>query len=265
MFGLVSIRQATSPSAFARRSATSTPPCVVGGDLDDLEARHRDRRRVGAVGGVGREHLVAALAAILVVGARQEHARELAVGSRRGLQAHVREARDLGERPLQVPHQLERALRALGVLQRVQPRMAGERRRALVQARVVLHRARAERVEARVEIEVALGQAHVVAHDLRLGDLGQRGGSLRRSRSGSASGPAAGTSSSGQTNARRPRAPFWKIVRAGSRCSGVAAGVEGGGGALTPAPPPRRGRARRRRPRRAPPRACRCRRASAAR
>jgi hypothetical protein len=45
----------------------------------------------------------------------------------------VRQARDLRQRALQVPHQLERALRALGVLQRVQPRVAGQRRDALVQ------------------------------------------------------------------------------------------------------------------------------------
>ena len=140
----------------------------VGGELDDLEARHRDGRRVRAVGGVGREHLVARLAAVLVVGARQQHARELAVRARGGLQRDVRQAGDLRQRLLQVPHQLERALRALGVLQRVQARVAGQRGGALVQARVVLHRARAERVEARVEVEVALGDADVVAHDLRL-------------------------------------------------------------------------------------------------
>ena len=119
-----------------------------------------------AVSGV--EHLVAGLAAVLVVGAREQHARELAVRAGRGLQRDVGQARDLRQRALQVPHQLERALRALGVLQRVQAGVPGQRGDALVQARVVLHRARAERVEARVEVEVALGQAHVVAHDLGL-------------------------------------------------------------------------------------------------
>jgi hypothetical protein len=112
--------------------------------------------------------LVPRLAPILVVGAREQHAGELAVRAGGGLQRDVRQTGDLRERALQVPHQLERPLRSLGVLQRVQPRMAGERGDALVQARVVLHRARAQRVEARVEVEVALGDADVVAHELGL-------------------------------------------------------------------------------------------------
>ncbi len=141
----------------------------VGRELDDLQPGHRHGRGVGPVRGVGRQHLVAmGLAAGLVVGACQQQPGELAVRAGGGLQRDVRQAGDLRERSLQAPHQLERALRAGGVLQRVQSRVSGQRRGALVQARVVLHRARAERVEARVEVEVALGDAHVVAHDLRL-------------------------------------------------------------------------------------------------
>ena len=131
-------------------------PRGVGRELHELEARHRHGRRVGPVGGVGREHLVALLAPVLVVGAREQHARELAGGAGRGLQAHVGQPGDLRQRTLQAPHQLERPLRALGILQRVQARVTGQRRRPLVQARVVLHRARAQRVEAGVEVEVAL-------------------------------------------------------------------------------------------------------------
>ena len=85
----------------------------------------------------------------------------------------MREARDLAQRLLELPHQLQRALGALGRLRRVQARVAGQRGDALVQLRVVLHRARAERVEAGVEVEVALREPVVVADDLRLGDLGQ--------------------------------------------------------------------------------------------
>ena len=54
-------------------------------------------------------------------------------------------------------------------------RVTRQRRDPLVQLRVVLHRARAERVEAGVEVEVAARDAVVVAHDLRLGDLRQAG------------------------------------------------------------------------------------------
>ena len=80
----------------------STPPCVVGADLDDLVARHRHRRRVGPVRGVGREHLVALLAAVLVVGAREQHAGQLAVRAGARLQRHVRQPGDLRQRALQL-------------------------------------------------------------------------------------------------------------------------------------------------------------------
>ena len=43
----------------------------VGGERHDLQPRHRDGRGVRAVGGVGGEHLVARLAAVLVIGARE--------------------------------------------------------------------------------------------------------------------------------------------------------------------------------------------------
>ena len=148
---------------------------LVGADLDDLVAGHRHRRGVGAVGGVGREDLGAVLAAVLVVGAGEQHAGELAVRAGARLEADVREARDLAQRLLELVHQLQRALGALGVLRRVQAGVAGQRGDALVQLRVVLHRARAERVEAGVEVEVALGEPVVVADDLRLGDLGELG------------------------------------------------------------------------------------------
>ena len=150
-------------------------------DLDDLVARHRHRRRVGAVRGVRREHLGLLLAAVLVVGAREQQAGQLAVRARARLQRHVRQPRDLRQRALEAPHQLQRALRVLGVLERVQAGVPGQRRHPLVQLRVVLHRARAERVEALVEVEVLRRQRHVVAHQLGLGDLGQLGGPLARS------------------------------------------------------------------------------------
>ena len=180
---------------------------LVGADLDDLVAGHRHRRRVGAVRGVGREDLGAVLAAVLVVGAGEQHAGELAVRAGGRLQRHVRQAGDLGQRVLELVHQLQRALGALGVLQRVQAGVAGQRRDALVQLRVVLHRARAERVEAGVEVEVALREPVVVADDLRLGDLRQ----LRRLGAAEALGErvrCSGTSSSGATNARRPAFDF---------------------------------------------------------
>ena len=123
--------------------------------------------------GVRRQHLGPRFAAVGVEGAGEQQAGELAVRARRGLQADVRQAADLRQRLLQQPHQLQRALGALRVLRRVQAGVAGQRRDPLVEPRVVLHRAGAERVEAGVEVEVAAREAVVVADDLRLGDLRQ--------------------------------------------------------------------------------------------
>ena len=140
----------------------------VGPDLDHLVAGHGDRRGVGPVGGVGREHLGPVLAVVLVEGAGEQHAGQLAVRARRGLERDVRQPGDLGERGLEVAHELQRALGSPRVLERVQPGVAVERGDALVELGVVLHRARAQRIEAGVQVEVALGQAVVVAHDLGL-------------------------------------------------------------------------------------------------
>jgi len=98
---------------------------------------------------------------------------QFAMRSGRGLEAHVRQAADLRERALEQPHHLERSLRPGGGLHRVQAGMSRDRRDTLVELRVVLHRARPERVEARVQVEVAPRDAVVVAHDLRLAHLRQ--------------------------------------------------------------------------------------------
>jgi hypothetical protein len=147
----------------------------VDADLDDLVTGHRHRRRVRAVRGVGGQHLGPVLAAVLVERSRQQYAGKLALRPCARLERDVWEAGDLAERVLEAPHELERALRVARILERVKPRVAGQPGDPLVQLGVVLHRARAERVEAGVEIEVPLGQAVVVAHDLGLGDLGQAG------------------------------------------------------------------------------------------
>ena len=160
------------------------------------------------------------LAAVLVVGAGQQHARELAVRAGARLQRDVRQAGDLAQRLLELPHQLQRALGALRALRRVQARVARQRGDALVQLRVVLHRARAERVEAGVEVEVALREPVVVAHDLRLGDLGQlrRLGAAEAARA--AARPAAARARRARARRTRagPRLDFSKIVTARSRC-----------------------------------------------
>ena len=197
VLGLVSIRQATSSSALARRSSRSTPPSGFVATLTTSQAGHRHRRRVGAVRGVGRQHL-GALARRGPRGRRASAARRPARrASRRcgcsetcGSPAISDSARSRFHISSSAPW--ARAGSCSGC-SRAWPGSAGD---PLVQARVVLHRARAERVEARVEVEVALRQSYVVAHELGLGHLGQRGGSRRGGTARAGRRAPAGTSSS---------------------------------------------------------------------
>ena len=181
---------------------------VVGADLDDLEAGHRDRRRVGAVRGVGGEHLGAPLAAVLVVGAREQHARELAVRAGARLQRDVRQARDLAERALQLPHQPQRALRAAadaGAGAAGRCRAAPRRARAAsgcassCTSRAGRSRCRGRSCASRAGCSGARSPARRsrAAAPARCGAGGRAGAR-----------PARGTSSSGATNARLPGCDF---------------------------------------------------------
>ena len=115
------------------------------------------------------------LAARGEVGAQEQEPRELALRAGGRLERHRVEARHLREDLLQPPHQLERALRAVLLLQRVEAREPGKRCEALVDPRVVLHRAGSERIEARVDAEVARRQLGEVPDELELRHLGQPG------------------------------------------------------------------------------------------
>ena len=126
--------------------------------------------------GVGGDDRVALLAAVREVRAHEHEAGELALRAGRRLERDGGKPGDLGEDLLESPHELERALRALVLLVRMKIAEAGEPCQPLVDARVVLHRAGAERVEAGVDAEGAVGERREVAHDLRLGDLGKARG-----------------------------------------------------------------------------------------
>ena len=69
--------------------------------------------------------------------------------------------------------QFERALHRALRLQRMEVGEAGQPRHLLVEPRVVLHRARAERVEAAVDRVILLRQAREMPDDLRLAEARQ--------------------------------------------------------------------------------------------
>ena len=73
----------------------------------------------------------------------------------------------------------QRALHCFLRLQRVDVGKAGHPRDFLVEARIVLHRARAEREQAKVDGVILPRQARIVAHGFRLGQAGRPIGAVR--------------------------------------------------------------------------------------
>ena len=114
-----------------------------------------------------------ALAALGEVRAHQHQAGQLALRAGGRLERDGVEAGDLGEHLLQLPAEPQRALGAFLLLVRVEVAEPRQRREPLVDPRVVLHRAGAERVEAGVDPEVPRRELGEVAHQVRLGELGQ--------------------------------------------------------------------------------------------
>ena len=173
VFGIVIMNAATSGPSAPLELAEVHLAVLVGAELHDLVARDGRRRRVRAVRRVGHEDLRPLLAPRLVIGADHEHARQLALRAGRRLQRHRVHAGDLGE------HRASSCISrsapcdsdsGVSGCRRAKP---GKPRHVLVDLRVVLHRARAERVEARVEPVVHLAQAREVTDHVELGHLGQ--------------------------------------------------------------------------------------------
>jgi hypothetical protein len=150
------------------------PPVRRLGDLADLIAHESGRRRVGAVGRARHQHAPPRpLPARLVRRLDGQQAAQLPVRPRLGRQGHGGHAGQ-GLQPVrQAVHELQRALGRRGRLQGVQVGEARHPRRLLVQPRIVLHRARAQRIERQVDGMVLLRQPHIVAQRLGLGEARQ--------------------------------------------------------------------------------------------
>ena len=146
---------------------------VLGRDRLHPVAHERGGRRICAVRRLRHQHDVALGAFRVVRGLDREHAREFAMRAGLRRQRHRRHAGQLHQVVAEPLHQLERALHGLLRLQRMDVAEARQPRHLLVQPRVVLHRARAERIEPAVDRVVLARQAHVVAHRLRLGESRQ--------------------------------------------------------------------------------------------
>ena len=121
---------------------------------------------------VGHKHLLARIAFGLVVRADEKDAGELAMCPSRRLQRDRVHAGDVDEALLQQLDDLERALcESLGLV-RMRLGEAFNARDEFVDARVVLHRAAAERIHAEIDGVVPRGKARKVADDFDLAHFG---------------------------------------------------------------------------------------------
>ena len=146
----------------------------------DREAEQRGGRRIGAVRRFRHQHDPPRRSLALRVdgGLDRHHAEQLAVGAGLGRQRHRRHAGQGHEIAGELAHQRERALHGRERLQRMQVTKARQPRRALVEPRVVLHGAGAEREQARIDAVIHLAEAHVMAHRLGLGQPRQADGAF---------------------------------------------------------------------------------------
>ncbi len=148
----------------------------AGLDLHDFEAADRRRSGVGSVRAVRHYHLRAGgISAKQVVVAYDHKAGKFTVGAGARVQREALHTRDGSESLLRLVVNLERALHGALILQRMEALEGGHRGDFLVDLRVVLHGATAQRVEARIHTEVHLGEIGIVPDHVRLAHLRKNG------------------------------------------------------------------------------------------
>jgi hypothetical protein len=170
---------ATSGASAARTASALTTPSASAGT-----ARTEKPISAAVVSGIGHQDHGAGLV-LVACGQRRfdrHHAAQFAV--RAGLRRHRHRAHagQRQQRMRQRIDQLQRALHGGDRLQRMEIGEARQARHLLIEARVVLHRARAERIEPGVDRIIVARQSHVMAHRLRLGEAGQADRSVARVR-----------------------------------------------------------------------------------
>ena len=144
-------------------------------DLAHHAAAHGRGRRIGAVRGLGHDDLVALeVPARAVIGADHGDAGEFPVRAGHGRERDALHPGHFLQHLLQLVHAGEEALAVRLGPERVARQELRQHRVLVAGLGVVLHRARAERVEVRVDGEVQLREAREVAHRLELADFRQR-------------------------------------------------------------------------------------------
>ena len=154
-------------------SSGSTVPSSRAGTSTTLKPSSAAVAGIGAVGRFRHEHGRAPVAARFQRRLDRHHAAQLAMGAGLGADRDARHAGQFEQPAAELGDQIEGAGHGGGRLERMDVAEARQPRHLLVEARVVLHGARAQRIDAGVDGVVLLAEAHVVAHRLRLGEAGQ--------------------------------------------------------------------------------------------
>ena len=150
-------------------------PALVALERDDFEAAHGRRRRIRAVRRVGNDNFVPlALAATLEICFSNQQRCQLGMRARRRIERKSRHAEERAQAALELPHDSQRALRLSIGSVRMQIAQTWQARHRVVHARIVFHRARAERIEADVDSERALRKPRKVPHHVHLAVIGNR-------------------------------------------------------------------------------------------
>ena len=144
----------------------------------DIETRQMRRGGIRSMRGIGNQHRAAQCRLLLAVARVDERANDhntghLAVRAGRRLQRNAGQTGDFGEVLLKFVNHFERTLRFSFGSQRVKIRKARNARDFFVQARVIFHRAGAERVQAKVDRIIPGRDACEVANYVHLADFGQ--------------------------------------------------------------------------------------------
>ena len=148
---------------------------VVDRDLLHHAAAHGGRGGVGAMRRDGHDDLVARqVAARAMVRADHRHAGEFAVCAGHGRERDALHACDFFQHLLQLEHAGEETLAGGFRGERMAVEEPREHRVLVTRLGVVLHRARTQRVEMRVDGEIELRQPREVAHHFELADFRQQ-------------------------------------------------------------------------------------------
>ena len=148
---------------------------VVDGNFLDHAAAHGGGGGIGAVRRDRHDDFVAReIAARAVIGADHRDAGEFAVRAGHGRQRHALHAGDFLQHLLQFEHAGEESLARRIRRQRMAVQETRQHRVLVTGLRVVLHRARTQRIEVRVDGEVELRQPGEVAHHFELAHLRQQ-------------------------------------------------------------------------------------------